>query len=60
MRGVGLSVGGVDKDRQNVIVSILVWEEHLLCTKFYAHLRMGFSVLYQEHRHHARVEHVPY
>jgi hypothetical protein len=36
-RGVALSVGGMVKDRQNVMFSILEWEEHLLCTKFFTH-----------------------
>jgi hypothetical protein len=59
-RGVGLSVGGMHKDCQNVIFSIHEWEEHLLWAKFCAHLRLGFSILHQEHRHHTSVEHVPY
>jgi hypothetical protein len=59
-RGVGLSVGGMGKDHQNVIFSILEWEEHLLCVKVCAHLRLGFSILHQEHHHHSSVEHVPY
>jgi hypothetical protein len=59
-RGVGLSVSGMDKDDQNVIFSILEWEEHLLCSKFCAHLRLGFYVLHQEHRHHISVERVSY
>jgi hypothetical protein len=59
-KGAGLSVGGMDKDHQNVIFSILEWEEHLLCVKFCAHLRLGFSVLHQEHPHRASIEHVPY
>jgi hypothetical protein len=33
-RVVALSVGGMDKDRQNIMFSILEWEKHLLCTKF--------------------------
>jgi hypothetical protein len=57
--GVGLSVGGMDKDRQNVIFCVLEWEEYLLCTKFCAPLSLGFSVLHQEHRHQASVEHAP-
>jgi hypothetical protein len=57
---VGLSVGGMDKDRQNVIFFILEWEEYLLCVKFCPHLRLGFSVLHPEHCHHASVEYVPY
>jgi hypothetical protein len=59
-RGVGLSVGGMDKDRQNVIFSILELEEHLLCAKFCTYLSLDFFVLHQEYHHHTFIEHVSY
>jgi hypothetical protein len=32
--GVGLSLGCMDRNQQNVIFSIVEWEENLLCTKY--------------------------
>lgn len=59
-RGVGLSVGGMDIDHQNVIFTILEWEKRLFCAKFCTYLRLGFSMLHQEYRHHTFTEHVLY